>query len=237
MRTFNKNRILFFDVETNGLLPSRSENFMPESSHIHTYPHILQLSFIVFNLATRSVDMHADYYIRPPPDVKIPPIVTEITGITLEICADKGIPIGDALESFQNAYKKCDTIISHNIAFDSGMMRIEQLRNNQYFNSNCPAVLQMFNPIYDDLYGIDHFCTMKASMELCSIEVPRKNGQGTYKKWPTLKELYTHLFGEEPKNLHNSIVDTLVGLRCYLKVRHDIDMTDSYFDILMGQYI
>jgi len=210
---------------------------MPEKSQLHRYPHILQLSFVVFNLATRSVDIHADYYIRPPPEVIIPSIVTDLTGITREICMEKGILIGDALESFQNAYESCDTIISHNIAFDTGMMRIEQLRNNQYFNSNCPDVLRMFNPIYDDLLGIDHFCTMKASMDLCNIEVPRKNGTGTYKKWPTLKELYAHLFGEEPKNLHNSIVDTLVGLRCFLKLRHDIEMTDNHFDILMGQYI
>jgi len=37
--------------------------------------------------------------------------------------------------------------------------------------------------------------------------------------------------------LHNSIVDTLVGLRCYLKLRHDVDMTDVEFDRLMDQYI
>ena len=103
MRTFRKNRILFFDVETNGLLPSRSDTFMPEKSQLHRYPHILQLSFVVFNLATRSVDVHADYYIRPPPEVIIPSVVTDLTGITREICMEKGILIGDALESFQKS--------------------------------------------------------------------------------------------------------------------------------------
>jgi DNA polymerase-3 subunit alpha len=237
MRTFNKNRILFFDVETNGLLPSRSDNFMPEVGQLHAYPHILQVSFIVFNLLTKSVESHADYYIRPPEGVIIPSIVTELTGITLDICVEKGISIGEALEHFHFAYQNCDTIISHNVSFDSAMMRIEQLRNNQYFIGQCPAVLQMFNPIYDDLLGVDHFCTMKASMDLCNILTPRKNGTGTYKKWPTLTELYTHLFGLKPENMHNSIVDALVGLRCYLKIRHNIDMSNNEFDALMANYV
>jgi len=228
-----KNRVMFFDVETSGLIPSRSDNFMTEPSKLHTYPHILQLSFILFNIASRTIESHSDFYIRPPVEVVIPPIVTELTGITREICDEKGVSIMDALASFQYAYESCDTIISHNLSFDRSMIQIEQLRNNKHFNKYNPEVLNMFNPIHDDLKGIQHFCTMKASVDLCNIMVPRKSGNGTYKKWPTLLELYRHLFSQTPGNLHNSMVDTLVGLRCYLKVRHDIDLTDSEFEYLM----
>jgi len=234
MLQLKKNRIMFFDVETSGLIPSRSDNFMPEPVKLHTYPHIIQLSFILFNIATRTIESRFDSYIRPPIEVIIPPIVTEMTGITREICDAKGVSILDALKTFESAYASCDTIISHNLSFDSAMIRIEQLRNNKNLNACSPDVLLMFNPIHDDLRGIQHFCTMKASVDLCNIMVPRKSGNGTYKKWPTLLELYEHLFSQTPENLHNSMVDTLVGLRCYLKVRHNIDMTDCEFDYLMN---
>jgi len=235
--SLKKNRIMFFDVETTALLPNRAEDFIPDPSQIATYPHILQLSFILFNLVTRTVDYHSDAYIRPPPDVVVSPFITGKTGITREICDAKGVRIDDALRHFHSAYMMCDTIVSHNLAFDTGMIRVEQLRNNRHFDTFSPAVLRMFNPIYDDINGISHFCTMKATVDLCDITVPRKNGKGVYKKWPTLEELYKHLFSQTPINLHNSIVDSLVGLRCYLKVRHDYDMTDCEFERLISKYL
>jgi DNA polymerase III epsilon subunit-like protein len=227
-----RHRIMFYDVETNGLLPSRSDPFLPEPSKIHTYPHILQLSFVVFNLMTKTIEHQANHYILPPDDVVISPFVTELTGIDMSLCKEKGISIGHAMENFLNAYLKCDTIVSHNAVFDSGMMRVEQLRNNHYFMSYCPQVLHMFNPVYDDFYRIEHFCTMKASIDLCNITVQRKDGTGTYKKWPTLSELHNHLFGYCPLNLHNSMVDSLVGLRCYLKMYHDVEFSNDDYDKL-----
>jgi hypothetical protein len=41
--------------------------------------------------------------------------------------------------------------------------------------------------------------------------------RGSYMKFPTLCELYMHLFHKTPENLHNSMMDVLVCLRCYLK--------------------
>jgi hypothetical protein len=117
------------------------------------------------------------------------------------------------------------------------MVRVEQLRNNELFYFNQPQILNMFNPVYDDLFEIEHFCTMRAGVNICNIMTPRKNGNGMYKKWPTLLELYQHLFSQTPENLHNSMVDALVGLRCFLKIRHHITMTDADFGRLMSDYL
>ena len=236
-KSARSSRVLFFDVETTGLLPPKSEQVVLDRVMLEKYPYILQLSFIVFNLMTRTIEHDADYYIRPPKHVNIEPKITELTGITREMCDTRGVPIETAMTEFCHYYSKCDAIVSHNLSFDSKMIRVEQLRNNGTLYIHNPEVLTMFNPIYDDLTGRETFCTMKASVSLCNIQAPRKYGGGTYVKWPTLAELYMHLFAEEPKNLHNSIVDTLVGLRCYLKLRHDVDMTDVEFDRLMDQYI
>jgi len=237
MRLAPKNRIMFFDVETTGLLPHRNENITLQATTVNKFPHILQLSFIVFNMISRRVENHGDFYIKPPPGICIPKIVTEMTGITKELCDSKGVSIEQAMNSFHGAYMSSDTVVSHNLYFDKKMIEVEQFRHNELFALRCPGVLNMFNPVYDDLYKIDNFCTMQASIDLCNIEVPRKDGKGTYKKFPKLEELYEHLFSAKPENLHNSIVDTLVGLRCYLKLRHGIDMTDCEFDYLMSSYL
>jgi len=233
-----KNFVLFFDVETSGLLPPHSSSMVLNQDTLPSFPHILQLSFILFNMISRKVEFHGDYYIKPPVNVVVPPIVTQLTGITRDLCDEKGICIRNALVEFNTLYLQSDTIISHNMEFDRKMIQVELMRNTDAFVGHPnESVLQMFNPIYDNWRGIDHFCTMKTSVDLCNIMIPRKNGTGMYKKWPTLKELYFHLFGQTPKNMHNSIVDTLVGLRCYLKIRHDLDMTDSEFDYLMYRYV
>jgi len=230
-------RVLFFDVETTGLFPAKSDKADIEIHMLHKYPYILQLSFIVFNVLDRTIESHGNYYIKPPDHVVVEPKITEITGITRALCDERGIFIEDALIELYNHYSMCDTIVAHNLTFDSKMIKVEQLRNNILLYEMCPDVLTMFNPIFDDLAGRETFCTMRASVNMCKIAVPRKYGTGTYVKWPTLAELYQHLFSETPKNMHNSIVDTLVGLRCYLKVRCGIEMAGSEFDERMRGYL
>ena len=45
-----------------------------------------------------------------------------------------------------------------------------------------------------------------------------------YFKNPKLSELYTFIFKEEPKNLHNSFVDVLLCLRCYFAIIENRDI-------------
>jgi len=65
------------------------------------------------------------------------------------------------------------------------------------------------------------YCTMKESQYLCMIRM--SNG---YIKYPKLIETFRHFFPNEPEpqNLHNSLIDTLICLRCYVMMgwREDI---------------
>ena len=57
------------------------------------------------------------------------------------------------------------------------------------------------------------------------------------KKFPRLNELYSKLFeGALPTDLHNSIVDVLVCLRCFLKVRGVTEMSELEFQTLIEKY-
>ena len=60
----------------------------------------------------------------------------------------------------------------------------------------------------------------------------------TRKKWPTLTELYTKVFETAPPtDLHNSIIDVLVCLRCFLKIRCGYHLSSRKFSLLLQRYV
>ena len=66
---------------------------------------------------------------------------------------------------------------------------------------------------------------MQETIELCAIELKDKYGR-SYKKFPKLVELYQKMFGVTPKNLHNSLNDVIVCLRCFIKLKYEIDIVE-----------
>lgn len=250
----NKHRILVFDVETTGLLPKSPTVVNPEG--IDPNPYIIQFSFILYNLQTRSIERKHDFYINPPID--IPEKITEITGITKEMCVEKGVPLILALDCFYECYTMSNTVIAHNMAFDSAMVKIELERNKEEIELLAYYCFNLFDATFEQSRGIDRFCTMRYSTNICNIMVSREpkapkepkeilevsQDQSVvtkevsqdpkvptkYKKWPTLLEFHQHLFNSVPENLHNSIVDVLVCLRCFLKSYKRIVIEDAEFE-------
>jgi DNA polymerase III epsilon subunit-like protein len=221
------NKLLIFDTETTGLFPKNPSE---------EKPYITQLSFIVYDLSTESIRSSFNSYIRIPDEVEIPEIVTEITGITKSHCLEKGIPIQEALAALYHASILCDTIIAHNIEFDIKMVSTEIERNLPSLKSY-PEIKDMFNPNRLAYYNIKLDCTMKLTVNACAIlRITDKNY--TYKKFPKLKETYEYLFKiPTPDNLHNSIIDVIVCLRCYLKIKYDKDITDERFKTYLNRFL
>ena len=215
-------KLLIFDVETTGLLPKAGSG---EPS-----PHIIQFSFILYNVEDNIIEEIHNYYIQVGSDVVISPKITELTGITHDMCESKGIHIVDALLHFSRAYDQANMVIAHNHSFDSAMVKIEVERNRDHPRAN---FINMFQP---DGPSKIQFCTMRSSVNICNIMV-EKPGQKPYKKWPTLLELYRHQFASTPDNLHNAIVDVLVCMRCFLKLYYDRDMGDAAFGQLVATCI
>ena len=48
-------------------------------------------------------------------------------------------------------------------------------------------------------------------------------------KWPKLSELYSHYFGDPPSGLHDSMIDVLVTMRCYLRLMQSQTVDDEQF--------
>ena len=221
-----RRRFLVFDVESTGLLPNNRRN-STNAVPITEYPHILQLSFAIYDLSQKQIIRKYDAYIDIPDDVVISEVVTNLTGITKEKCKNEGKPIVEVLEQFYEAYMFCEGLVAHNMDFDEKMISVELERNRPAIMEKAPYCFMTFNPMYEKVHGIDRYCTMRKGTDICNILVESKMpGRPPSKKWPKLSELYAKLFdGGTVEGLHNSMIDVLTCLRCYLKMRHGYDDT------------
>ena len=77
------------------------------------------------------------------------------------------------------------------------------------------------------------FCTARETYGYCNIQTVNKMGE-VYIKYPTLAELYEKLFAEKPQNLHNSLNDVLVTLRCMMKFRFDKDVNNEVKSLIVN---
>lgn len=206
--------IMVFDVETTGLVSPK----MP----LEDYPYITQISMIIFDIMNRKIVRTHNHYIKLPADVEIPDIVTEITGITRKICDERGISIVDALKTFYMELQNTRVVVAHNIDFDRRVIMGEFYRNRARAKIRKDAPdwesLSLFNfsQRNEELDQPRMYCTMKNSQFVCNIKM--KNG-GI--KFPKLLETFKYYFPNEPEpqNLHNSMVDTLICLRCFVMMR------------------
>jgi hypothetical protein len=108
------------------------------------------------------------------------------------------------------------------------MIKVELLRFIYDTKSNISE-----NEVKDYKYNL-HFltnyknicCTLQESIDLCNIKAIDKFGK-EYIKFPKLLELHQKLFESTPNNLHNSFNDILITLRCYMKLKHNIDLNEN----------
>ena len=206
-------KILVFDTETTGL-QEKGASIYDKSK----WPYIIQLSYILYDLSNNS-SLIKNNYIKLDESVAISQESFNIHNISREILHEQGINIVDALKEFNECLKTCDIVVGHNISFDKRMIFVECFRH---------AVAQYFTR-YEGNEKIPkpEFCTMKNTTHYCKLERLSKTNQ-VYIKNPKLSELYLILFPNEslPSNLHNSLVDVAMTLRCYLKYVNNIDILE-----------
>ena len=216
-------KILVFDTETTGL-PEEKASIYEKNK----WPYIVQLSYILYDLSNNDFTIK-DNYIKLNPTVEISPKSIEVHGLTHEILNKKGIDIVSALNEFNYFLDNCDIVIGHNISFDKRMIFVECLRHklNQNF-TKFKGNEKICKPEY---------CTMKNTKEFCNItRLSRENNN--YIKFPSLTELYSKLFPDTPipNELHNSLVDILCTLRCYIKYVYNIDIitkNEKIYDLFL----
>jgi DNA polymerase III epsilon subunit-like protein len=125
-----------------------------------------------------------------------------IHGITKSMNTVQGYDFKDIYEIYKLCIQDADIVVGHNLSFDLNMIRAECYRNNVSYVD--PRVT---------------YCTMMSTRHVCKL--PNL-------KWATLNELHVALFHEDAVNLHNSLRDCIVCLRCYLKLMSGVDLLDKH---------
>jgi DNA polymerase III epsilon subunit-like protein len=203
---------------------------MINKESLSLWPYIVQFSYVIYDFSDNKIESIVDSVIKIPEQVEITQECSNIHGITKEISDSKGLEIKDILFQFIDDFQKCDVIVGHNIHFDLNMVKVEMLRlleSTFYFEK---LLLDNFLEYFYTIPKEKIYCTMQSSIELCGIKKKDKFGK-EYNKFPKLMELYSKLFESVPKNLHNSLNDVLVCLRCFGKLKFEMDICKNNKEI------
>lgn len=187
---------LFFDTETTGLVPKGAKW---ETDYMQ-FPHIVQLAWW-------NEYMGVESYIIKPDGWVIPDEVVKIHGITNERANKEGHDLDNLLTYFIRTAEKYDTIIGHNIHFDTSVVKANAL---MLINSGMwgRAAIEIFNKALDKSKRID---TMGKTIKFCGL----KQKCGKKAKFPSLVELHTKLFGKGFDGAHDAGNDVMATKRCY----------------------
>lgn len=216
-------KLLVFDTETTGLPPHKGID--PE--YLEQWPYIVQISYVIYDFETNAIELK-DHIIKIPYNIDIPQESTNIHGITKKMTNMNGVNIYKVFTELFYHIKRADKIIGHNIDFDINMINVELLRriyNTKHIVSNkeLEEIVLLKQYLYELQKNENKICTMKTNVELCNIIAINKYGK-TYVKYPTLTQLHNKLFMGNINMLHDSSVDSLVTLRCYVKIAYNIDL-------------
>lgn len=216
-------KILFFDTETTGL-PTVNINDKILFEELYHYPYIVQLSYIIFDTNTKKIEHISNSIIKMNSFTIISDESIAIHKITNEMSQTYGIPIHDALKIMSEDIKiyNVEELIAHNIKFDINMLYVEIMRIQTIVNYQWKTY---FIEFYNKLNNLNKYCTMLKTIEFCNIKSINKSGK-EFIKYPKLSELHSKIFGTIPNNLHNSLIDVLVCMRCYYYIIHNIDLLD-----------
>jgi len=215
---------MVFDTETTGLPKTKIIN--PDT--LDLWPHIVQFSYIIYDTELNNIEDYSDSIVKLEGGISISEDSIKIHGITNESSQKNGIYLDVILEKFFYHLRNVDLLVGHNVSFDINMIKIELLRllyeNNLNISKNDIKVYKYNLHLLTNYNNI--CCTLKDSINLCNIKATNKFGR-EYVKFPSLLELHQKLFESIPNNLHNSLNDILVTLRCFMKLKYNIDLNET----------
>lgn len=202
-------KILVLDVESTGLPISWNE----PSSNVDNWPRVIEIAFELFDETGKTllkvIELIApDGWEIPTKEIFIakgdsePEAIKKAQfwvdhGFDTETCKLLGKPMPEVLKQFAAAYDECDLMVCHNTGYDKSVVSAELIRYGIRVKGKKPD-----------------FCTKLEGEEICKLpgKIP-----GKY-KWPTLDELYNHLFGKSFIGAHAAGNDIQATKECYLEI-------------------
>lgn len=203
---------LIFDTETTGL----PRNWNAPLTDSDNWPRCIQIAWQLHDEMGNVVE-HQDFLIQPE-GFNIPFDAEKIHGISTELAAQKGLPLAQMMQKFEEALSKTTFLVGQNVSFDLNIMGAEFLRMGKK------------NPLPD--FPVLDTCT-ETTAQLCQIP----GGRGGKFKLPTLTELHSFLFQEPFGEAHNATADVEATTRCFLELvrrrlftKEELEVQPDYFD-------
>jgi len=257
-------KILVFDTETTHLPPQMakkaqnnllsftnfSKNTSTWSQYIDEWPHIIQLSYILYD-TDKPYNKNAKFfnkYIEIPKSVKISKESIKIHHITRKTITSASeinrAKIYDALQEFIEDCEISDVIVGHNVDFDRRMIIAELIRLQDHADEDDNEDDINIIDTIKNMMNHKHFkCTMEITKPICQLKqkyvytnsnTDTSDHKEYYRiKSPKLIEAYQFFFGYEPNPqlLHDAIIDAVICLRVFcisLPQAFDVCGTNNY---------
>ena len=186
-------KIIFFDLETNGL----PKNYRLPCTVVDNWPRITEIAFLVVDRVEGEIFEHVA--LIKPDGWTIPdePFFKR-QGFTTDKSKKEGTPILNSLQLFIEWVNESDVLVAHNMTFDYNVMGAEMIRKNIKAEKKLQKI-----------------CTMQ---EMTSVlKLPHASGGNGY-KWPKLEELYRFLFEADFVGAHSAIWDLRATAECFFEM-------------------
>uniref|UniRef100_A0A6C0H570 Exonuclease domain-containing protein n=1 Tax=viral metagenome TaxID=1070528 RepID=A0A6C0H570_9ZZZZ len=212
-------RILFLDIETTGLLP---KNIYLNDKTVNEYPHIVQMSYVIFNTDTKKIEKILNKIIKPK--IEIPKESSNIHKITDEIVNEYGHNINKILEILIDDFYGVSLLVAHNIYYDIKVVESELIRYKMETKNE--RKINRIETFIKDL-NKNKYCTLKETVKKYGRQ---KDGKI---KWLKLVELFKILFNKKLDNekMHNAYYDVMVCLCCYMLHEKKINLLEENKEI------
>jgi DNA polymerase III subunit alpha len=191
---------LIFDTETTGL-PKRWDAPITDTDN---WPRCTQIAWQLHDQFGNCLE-HKDFLVRPD-GFDIPFDAEKVHGISTQLAEQKGKPLHDVLEQFNEVLEKTKFVVGQNVGFDINIVGAEFVR------LNIENKLQEL-PVLDT-------CT-EHTANLCKIPGGR---YGKF-KLPTLTELHEFLFNQPFAEAHNATADVEATARCFFELIRNEEFT------------
>lgn len=191
---------LIFDTETTGL-PKRWDAPITDTDN---WPRCIQIAWQLHDQFGNCLE-HKDFLVRPD-GFDIPFDAEKVHGISTQLAEQKGKPLHDVLEQFNEVLEKTKFVVGQNVGFDINIVGAEFVR------LNIENKLQEL-PVLDT-------CT-EHTANLCKIPGGR---YGKF-KLPTLTELHEFLFNQPFAEAHNATADVDATARCFFELIRNEEFT------------
>ncbi len=164
---------------------------------LENWPRIIQLAW---EYADETGQVHdTQKFLIKPDGWEIPSTATHgekakfwiENGFSTEQNEAEGMPMADVLDHFIDHLNVCDVIVAHNFNFDYPITGAEMIRYKKK---------PVSNP------GRTKICTMQTTVGIVKAPFPNRgrfNSKQGY-KWPTLDELFKHLFNKSFEGAHDA---------------------------------